>query len=41
MKRNHAMKTERPDPFRPHPPVFVFDPAAIRDLACCLRLANV
>ena len=40
MKRNHAMKTERPDPFRPHPPVFILDPAAVRDLVSGLRLAS-
>lgn len=34
------MKTERPDSTHPHPPVFVFDPAAVRDLVSGLRLAS-
>lgn len=34
------MKTERHDSTHPHPPVFVFDPAAIRELASGLRLAS-
>lgn len=40
MKTNPDMKT-RTAHSCPHPPVFVLDHAAIRDLASGLRLANV
>ena len=35
------MKTKTSTALPSHPPVFVFDPAAIRDLASGLRLASV
>ncbi len=40
MKRSPHMKTECSVPSRPHPPVFVLDPAAVRDLVSGLRLAS-